>query len=217
MTNDNDPTRTGATPSWFLANADELAAAHKYTFYKPSRELIAKLQPGDEVKLIFRFQSADPEAPSGERMWVTVETVNGDGTFVGRLDNTPAWIEDLALGDPIVFDAAHIINTQHDDHDNLVERYIKRCFVTRRILDEGARVGYLYREAPDRDEDSGWRFMAGDESQAYMDDADNLALVSLGALLSLDDSFVELLDAPEGAQFERDEITGGFVAVDDEA
>lgn len=214
MTLDNDPLRAGE-PSWYLANADELAAAHKYTFYKPSREIIAKVQPGDEVKLIFRFESDAPEAPSGERMWVTVEAVSADGRFRGRLHNAPAWIKDLALGDPVEFDASHIINTQHDDHDNLVERYIKRCFVTKRILEEGAKVGYLYREAPDRDKDSGWRFMAGDESQDYMDDADNLALVSLGAVLSLDDSFIDLLDAPDGAQFERDAATGRFEPVAD--
>ena len=32
------------------------------------------------------------------------------------------------------------------------------------------KVGYCYREKPDGDWDSGWRFTAGDESEEYMDD-----------------------------------------------
>jgi hypothetical protein len=39
------------------------------------------------------------------------------------------------------------------------------CFATDEIMVRGRRVGYAYREAPDYAEDSGWRFMAGDESR----------------------------------------------------
>lgn len=92
----------------------------------------------------------------------------------------------------------------------MVEKYSKRCYVTNRILRDGRRVGYLYREAPDRDGDSGWRFMANDESQDYMDNADNHAYVSLGAVLGLDDSFRELLDAAAGSAYERKPSGDGF-------
>lgn len=47
------------------------------------------------------------------------------------------------------------------------------CFATDRILVDGCRVGYCYREEPeegDENWDSGWRFTAGDESDSYMDD-----------------------------------------------
>ena len=37
------------------------------------------------------------------------------------------------------------------------------CFATDRITVDGKKVGYMYREDPDEDVDSGWRFMAGDE------------------------------------------------------
>ena len=39
------------------------------------------------------------------------------------------------------------------------------CFATDRILVDGCRVGYCYREEPeegDENWDSGWRFTAGD-------------------------------------------------------
>jgi len=204
-------------PTWYLENADEIAAANKYTFYKTPRDLIAKVRPGEVVKLIFRFESTDPEAPGGERMWVLVDSVEADGTFKGRLNNEPKWINDLKQDDPLTFDASHIINTEHDDDDNLVERYAKRCFVTNRILREGAKVGYMYREEPDEDRDSGWRFTANDESDEYMQNTDNIAYVSVGLVLSRDDSFIHLLDSPSGSSFARDSRTGSFLPLNSDA
>jgi hypothetical protein len=195
-------------PTWRLRDADPIAAEHPYTFYKPSRELIAKVTTEETVKLIFDFDSEDPEAPGAERMWVIVDKVLGDGGFVGRLDNEPRWIKDLAAGDRVTFWACHIVNTEHDDNDNLVEKYTKRCYVTNRVLLDGCNVGYLYREEPDREDDSGWRITANDESQEYMDHSENIAFVSLGAVLSRDDSFRELLDSPVGSAFIRDARTG---------
>ncbi|MYN19031.1 DUF2185 domain-containing protein [Rugamonas sp. FT107W] len=166
-------------PSWWLEDADLIAAEQKYTFFKPPRETIAMVKAGEVVKLIFVFESGDPEAPRAERMWVVVESIEADGRFIGRLNNQPSWIKDLKLADQVTFDASNIINTEHDDDDNLIERYIKRCFVTNRILKDGARVAYLYREAPENERDSGWRFTANDESDEYMDDSKNVALVSV--------------------------------------
>jgi hypothetical protein len=168
------------------------------------------------VKLIFRFESDDPQAPSAERMWVIVDECLAEGHFRGRLDNEPRHIQDLRHLDEVVFSACHIINTQLDDDDNLVERYIPRCFVTARVLNDGQPVGYLYREPPDDEEDSGWRIMAGDESDDYMDDSKNLACVSLGAVLSRDDAFRDLLDAPVGSAFARNAVTGVFEPDDEE-
>lgn len=204
-----------ASPSWFLVDADELVSQYKYTFYKTPRNLIGKVSVGEVVKLIFRFESDDPEAPGAERMWVLVDEIGQGGTFKGRLDNDPKYIQELKAGDPISFSACHIINTEHDDddNDNLVERYIKRCFVTNRVLNDGMRAGYLYREEPDEEKDSGWRITANDESDEYMDDSKNCAYVSLGAVLSKDNSFIHLLDSPIGSAFIRDDETGEFVVL----
>jgi len=203
-------------PSWHLVNADEIALLNKYTFYKPSREIIKLVMPGEDVKLIFKFESDDPEAPGAERMWVLVDEICDGNRFKGRLNNQPRYILDLKPDDPVEFEACHIINTEHDDHNNLVERYIKRCFVTKRVLNEGYKVGYLYREEPDEERDSGWRITSNTEPDEYMDDGANIAYVSLGAVLSKDDSFVSLLEHQTGAAFIRDESTGQFIAVPDD-
>ncbi|MEK2654541.1 DUF2185 domain-containing protein [Pseudomonas aeruginosa] len=149
-------------------------------------------------------------APSG--LWVTVEGIEADGAFSGRLDNYPQYIRDLSLGERIVFEARHIINTEHDPRETPISRYARRCFVTRRVIDEGKAVGYLYREAPEEENDSGWRLMAGDESDDYMNTAGTTAYVSLGSVLNADDSILPLLDAPPGRAFER-LADGSFIEV----
>lgn len=203
--------------SWRLADGQALADEYPYTFYKPSAEAIAALRPGDEVKLIFEMDSDDPEAPNAERMWVAIQARNGDA-FEGLLDNTPACITDLAAGDPVAFETRHIIQVSIDDPmPSKTAKYEARCFVTRRVLYEGEPIGYLYREEPEYDDDSGWRISAGTESEDYMDEADNIMWVSLGAVLREDDSIVDLLEAPVGSAFLHNEDDDGFAAIDAEA
>lgn len=78
------------------------------------------------------------------------------------------------------------------------------CFASDRITVDGMPVGYMYREDPDDDLDSGWRFMAGDESQAYLDDPTNLALYDVNTIANYDRDIIPLLRAPLGSAFERD-------------
>lgn len=200
--------------SWTLRDSSETARQFKYTFYKPSESEIALIKPGENVKLVFDFISDDPDAPQAERMWVVVDHICADGSFVGSLDNVPRWIKDLEPGDTIEFDSRHIINTEHDDPDNLVNRYRSRCFVTNRILRDGQPIGYLYRENPDTEEDCGWRFLAGNESDAYMEDAANFEFVSIGAVLNQDDSVLDLLQEPIGSVFEKDVDSDKFNRVE---
>ncbi|MGY0641602.1 MAG: DUF2314 domain-containing protein, partial [Paraglaciecola chathamensis] len=80
--------------SWTLQDAQQLAADFPYTFYKPSNEVVSKLQPGNQVKLIFEFASDDPEAPSAERMWVEIYD-HKNGVYSGYLNNEPMYITDL--------------------------------------------------------------------------------------------------------------------------
>ena len=194
--------------SWKLEDAQILANDFPYTFYKPSSEVVSRLKEGDEVKLIFKFESNDPEEPQAERMWVEIKEIK-NGKFIGALDNAPAYIKDLNLGDTVEFEERHIVDTDLDDPiPSITEKYIKRCFVTNRILYKGEKIGYFYREEPDQEDDSGWRFMIGDETDEYMDDSENISYVSLGTVLKEDDSVVEFLESPVNTYFERDEKWG---------
>jgi hypothetical protein len=77
------------------------------------------------------------------------------------------------------------------------------CYASDRITVEGSPVGYCYREEPDNDIDSGWRFFAGDESQEYANDPENFAIYDMNTVANYDPSIAEILDASTGSAFER--------------
>jgi hypothetical protein len=77
------------------------------------------------------------------------------------------------------------------------------CIATDMITVEGRQVGYLYRDEPRNDQDSGWVFTAGYESQVYMDDADNHGIYDVNTIANYDSEIIPFLDAPAGAAFER--------------
>jgi hypothetical protein len=89
------------------------------------------------------------------------------------------------------------------------------CIASDRITVDGAAVGYCYREEPDDEVDSGWRFFAGTETQAYADDADNFALYDVNTIANLDRAIVSVLEAPVGSAFERN-ASGELVNVPDD-
>lgn len=199
------------TPSWQLEDAQKLADEFPYTFYKPSDQVMAKLEVGDLVKLIFEFTSDNPDDPTAERMWVEIAEIKGD-SFTGYLNNEPAFIKDLKHQDSVEFRHCHIVDIYgiEDPVPSLTDKYIKRCFVTHKILYDGQQVGFLYREPAESEDDSGWRITTGYESDEYLDDSKNASYVSLGAVLRQDDSIVELLENEVGAAYIKDK-QGNFV------
>ena len=88
------------------------------------------------------------------------------------------------------------------------------CIATNRITVEGCKVGYCYREEPDGGWDSGWRFTAGDESEAYMDDPNNAGIYKLNTICNDDPDIIPLLNTPAPCAFERDE-NGVFQQIKD--
>lgn len=194
--------------SWTLVDCEELAKENKYTFYKPSRNITDRLEVGNLVKLNFQFESTNDEDPLGERMWVII-TEKSQNKFKGTLNNNPFYLSELYYQDIIEFEHKHII-----DHDleisepNLVDKYIERCFVNNQIIFEQESINYLYREPTEDDyegdyEDSGWRLMTGKETDEYMDNPDNFSFVSLGVVLSIDDSIIEILESEIGTAYKR--------------
>ena len=79
------------------------------------------------------------------------------------------------------------------------------CIATNRITVEGCKIGYCYREKPDGDWDSGWRFTAGDESEEYMDDPNNAGIYKLNTICNDDPDIIPLLNTPAPCAFARDE------------
>lgn len=86
---------------------------------------------------------------------------------------------------------------------NLKQRSLG-ALVTRKILDEGQRILYAERLEPNNPGDSGWAFSAGTENDAYMEDAKNIAIVSIESVLKMDSAVEAILDAPIGSAFRRE-------------
>ena len=87
------------------------------------------------------------------------------------------------------------------------------ALATDRITVDGMPVGYMYREKPDRPEDSGWRFFAGDEDQAYVDDPVNTTVYAVNTIANYDPDIIDYLETPPPCAFEKVEGTHKYQRV----
>ena len=85
------------------------------------------------------------------------------------------------------------------------------CFASDRITVDGRPVGFMYRDPPRDDADSGWTFLSGDETQEYLDEPTNLGVYNVNTIANYDPTIVSHLDAPPCSAFERQ--AGAFVSV----
>jgi hypothetical protein len=88
------------------------------------------------------------------------------------------------------------------------------CYATDMITVEGKKVGYMYRETPDRDDDSGWKFFSGDESEDYADDPNNYGIYDVNTIANYDSEIIPFLNSPYNTAFGRDSKTNKFIEED---
>jgi hypothetical protein len=88
------------------------------------------------------------------------------------------------------------------------------CFATDKITVDGLPVRYMYREEPDDDTDSGWRFFSGTETQEYADDPDNTSVYDVNTIANFDKTIIPYLDSPAGTELERNEDNTFSIIVD---
>jgi len=81
------------------------------------------------------------------------------------------------------------------------------CYATDRITVEGCKVGFMYREEPCQNSfaDSGWRFMAGDEDDDYMNNPENLAIYQVNTICNYDSDIIPFLNSAPSTAYIRDE------------
>ncbi len=78
------------------------------------------------------------------------------------------------------------------------------ALVSRRIAEEGWKVGFMYRRKPNNPADSGWTFFAGNEDEHYNSDAKNIVLMPLGQVChELDRDVYKYITAPVGTELIR--------------
>lgn len=82
---------------------------------------------------------------------------------------------------------------------------------THMLVDGGGTVRYMYHEAPDDSQDSGWRFFCGDEDDDYVSDPDNIGVYDVSTILAIDPDIRPWLDAPAGTAWEREDGRAEFM------
>ena len=93
--------------------------------------------------------------------------------------------------------------------------YIKgagACIVTKSILDGTSRLKWMFRE--DNGIGNGWCALGDSDSQAYVDDAKNLAVVDFNTLAGIEPVVWDIYFMPYGADLEFRSDAGGKYFVD---
>lgn len=86
------------------------------------------------------------------------------------------------------------------------------CIATDMITVEGCKVEFAVREEPSHETDSGWLFMSGQETQEYMDNADNMAIYDINTISNYDPEIINVIESPIGSQFEKSD-SGKFIEI----
>ena len=78
------------------------------------------------------------------------------------------------------------------------------CIATDKITVEGSKIGYMYREEPSNEYDTGWRFFAGDEDEEYTNNSENFEVYDLNTICNYDEDIISYLTKSIGTKLERD-------------
>jgi len=189
-----------------LENIEQTAKQNPDTFFIPSVEERKHQKVGDSVRLHIWLKSPSEDEPRAERMWVTITQEQGlFKPYKGILENQPVYIDDLTIGDEVIFQPCHIARVIiKKDSPNWIDSSEQKALVSEMCFIKGEVVRFLYREKADRKEDSGWRMMTGHETDEYNDDPANIRIVDVGYMLDKDSSLLEPLKEGIGAVFERE-------------
>jgi len=202
---------------WSLDDVEKTAKNNTQSFFVPRIEERRTQKAGDLVQLHFILEAEGEGLPRAERMWVEVtQPMNGQGQYSGILTSDPVQIRGIAPGDTIVFEPRHIASTLIRKGDpRWIECADKKSFVSEMAFHKGEMLRFAYREKPDKEDDSGWRFFTGHESDDYTNNPQNIRICVIGWLLSFDPSIDLFVREEAGAVFERRTIKEGWKQVTD--
>ncbi len=101
-----------------------------------------------------------------------------------------------------------------EDIKQLISKDAGFCFISNKVVKEGFRLDFLYKEQGEQNFDSGWRFFAGDESDEYINNPENCSLVLLNTAINYAPELIPYLDSSIGTQLERVGSSNKFKIVD---
>lgn len=77
------------------------------------------------------------------------------------------------------------------------------AYLSKKILEEGWKVGYMRRDESVNENDSGWQFLAGNEDDEYLNDHKTCMLVHVYDVYQLDPDIWNYVDNPVGTELIR--------------
>jgi hypothetical protein len=172
-----------------LLNAEKERRQNPRSFSIPRSEQRKNLPVGQIVKLIF-----DPcSGGFSERMWVVVTGKTQSG-YVGKLDDTPAFIRGLNAGDTVLFGPEHVVAFTPSG-EQLELPFGQTASASRDILQSGAWPVFAVRVHPAKPGDSGWQVFSSKSPQGELVD------VSVDELIAKFQVLDSILDEPEGTSW----------------
>lgn len=88
------------------------------------------------------------------------------------------------------------------------------CYASDMVTVDGLPVGYMYREKPEDEDDSGWRFYSGGETEEYVDDEYHFMMFDLNYIANCDPAIIPYLKQKVGVELERVGQTDRFTPVE---
>lgn len=127
-----------------------------------------------------------------------------------RADDKSVWnsdIESIDTDTEIEKDKIDAFKGREENYAVLRNRkklFNSSAYVSKKIIDDGWKVGYMERFAPHNEMDSGWFFAAGNEEGEYSQHPENLTLAFVGAVRQqLDRDILKYIDMPVGTRLIR--------------
>ncbi len=77
------------------------------------------------------------------------------------------------------------------------------AYVSKKIMDEGWKIGYMCRDEAVRENDSGWSFMAGNEDEEYVENYQNIQLMNIHEVMQYDRAIWNYINSPVGTRLIR--------------
>jgi len=87
------------------------------------------------------------------------------------------------------------------------------CLASDKITVDGLQIGFMYRETPEEENDSGWRFLSGTETQDYIDNPNNSMVFEVNTVANYDAAILPYLKSRIGTELERVEGSNEFIEI----
>ncbi len=203
---------------WYVRIGYTYFLQNKYRDAVEMFEKALKLQPNNQEVIL--FVTLARSAAKKENIHDYIKNMIQELKIIGEQAENIDLIQDVKQiiknlpEDKNILDTHTLLRVLKDDSiavhidENLLQNWegARNCFATNRIIVEGKKIGFMYRDIPKKGkDDSGWRFIAGDESSEYMADEKNFGLYDLNLLCNYDPDIIPFLNAEYGKSYYRDD------------